>query len=258
MNELVKIETNEKQEVVISGRELHNFLEIGTQYSKWFDRMKEYGFVENQDFQAISQKRITAQNNETTYTDHALTLDMAKEISMIQRNVKGKEARQYFIQVEKEHNQKKNSLTRKQELALKVFAGGVEGLEASVELANIEKEEVRKLERNGNNKIISGGQVVEMLGINGLTSTILNNWMVDKGLGIWVKFFGDKNRTFQPTENYMEYVSGIGYSLTGTTNKGKIRMIYTTLFVDRINELHLANLIQFTKCYNGEIIQEAI
>lgn len=59
--------------------------------------MKEYGFIENQDFIAIVQKRTTAQGNETTYTDHAIKLDMAKEIAMIQRNEKGKQARQIVI-----------------------------------------------------------------------------------------------------------------------------------------------------------------
>lgn len=69
--------------------------------------MVDYGFTENTDFVAISQKRLTAQGNETTYTDHALTLDMAKEISMIQRTEKGKQARRYFIQVEKAYRKER-------------------------------------------------------------------------------------------------------------------------------------------------------
>lgn len=100
-NELIKITQDEQGNSVVSGRDLHEFLEVNTQYTKWFDRMVEYGFTENKDFVAISQKRLTAQGNETTYTDHALTMDMAKEISMIQRTEKGKQARQYFIEVEK-------------------------------------------------------------------------------------------------------------------------------------------------------------
>lgn len=103
MNELIKVTKDEQGNSVVSGRDLHKFLEVSTQYTKWFDRMVEYGFTENKDFVAISQKRLTAQGNETTYTDHALTLDMAKEISMIQRTEKGKQARQYFIEVEKEY-----------------------------------------------------------------------------------------------------------------------------------------------------------
>lgn len=100
-NELIKITKDNNGNSVVSGRDLHEFLEVQTQYTKWFDRMVDYGFTENTDFVAISQKRLTAQGNETTYTDHALTLDMAKEISMIQRTDKGKQARQYFIEVEK-------------------------------------------------------------------------------------------------------------------------------------------------------------
>jgi phage anti-repressor protein len=71
--------------------------------------MVEYGFVENQDFEAITQKRVTAQGNETTFADHAISLDMAKEISMIQRTDKGKEARRYFIECERQLREEKLS-----------------------------------------------------------------------------------------------------------------------------------------------------
>lgn len=102
--ELIPVTENEHNEVVVSGRDLHEFLEIGTQYTKWFDRMTEYGFEENEDYVALSQKRLTAQGNQTVYVDHILKLDMAKEISMIQRNEKGKQARQYFLKIEKAWN----------------------------------------------------------------------------------------------------------------------------------------------------------
>lgn len=107
MTELVKVKQDDKGNVIVSGRDLHEFLEVNTQYTKWFDRMVDYGFAENTDFVAISQKRLTAQGNETTYTDHAITLDMAKEISMIQRTEKGKQARRYFIQVEKAYRKER-------------------------------------------------------------------------------------------------------------------------------------------------------
>ena len=117
MNQLINITQNENNESVVSGRELHEFLEVGTRYSIWFDRMVEYGFTENTDYLAIVQKRTTAQGNQTEYTDHALKLDMAKEISMIQRTAKGKEARQYFIQVEKEYKRQQVPLTLDQQIA---------------------------------------------------------------------------------------------------------------------------------------------
>lgn len=118
MNQLINITQNENNESVVSGRELHEFLEVGTAYKDWFPRMLKYGFVENIDFVAIAQKRATAQGNQTEYTDHALKLDMAKEISMIQRTAKGKEARQYFIQVEKEYKQQLLPQTPEQQIAL--------------------------------------------------------------------------------------------------------------------------------------------
>lgn len=83
MNQLINITQNENNDSVVSGRELHEFLEVGTRYSIWFDRMVEYGFTENTDYLSIVQKRTTAQGNQTEYIDHALKIDMAKEISMM-------------------------------------------------------------------------------------------------------------------------------------------------------------------------------
>jgi len=58
---------------------------VDTKYNDWFSRMCGYGFAENTDFVAIAQKKVTAQGNESTFTDHALKLDMAKEIAMLHR-----------------------------------------------------------------------------------------------------------------------------------------------------------------------------
>lgn len=99
-NELIKITQDENGNSVVSGRELHEFLEVKTPYKDWFPRMVEYGFAENVDFISLAQK-CAKPNGGRPKIDHALTLDMAKEISMIQRTEKGKQARQYFIEVEK-------------------------------------------------------------------------------------------------------------------------------------------------------------
>ena len=100
--ELIKIIEREGRQLV-SGRELHEFLEIRTKYKDWFRRMVEYGFEEEIDFIRVAQKRATnnLKNPVTTVIDHAISIDMAKEISMIQRTEKGKIARQYFINCEK-------------------------------------------------------------------------------------------------------------------------------------------------------------
>lgn len=104
MKELIKVTTNENNEQLVSGRELHEFLEVATEYRKWFGRMAEYGFVEDIDFVRVTQKCPTPGGIQNI-TDYAMKLDMAKEISMIQRTEKGKKARQYFIQIEKEYKQ---------------------------------------------------------------------------------------------------------------------------------------------------------
>lgn len=105
MNELIKTNYDVNSDrITVLGRDLHKALEVKTKYKDWFPRMCEYGFTENEDYIAIAQKRATAQGNETTYTDHQITLDMAKEICMLQRSEKGKMFRQYFIEVEKEWN----------------------------------------------------------------------------------------------------------------------------------------------------------
>ena len=116
MKGLIKIEINENQEPVVNGRELHKALEIKTEYKKWFERMKDYGFTENTDFIRVTQKCHTL-GGEQEMVNHAIKLDMAKEIAMIQRNEKGKEVRQYFIQVEKDFNSPEKIMARALKIA---------------------------------------------------------------------------------------------------------------------------------------------
>lgn len=98
-NELIKITKDEQGNSVVSGRDLHDFLEVKTAYKDWFPRMCEYGFTDGKDFSSI----LSESTGGRPRVDHAMTLDMAKEISMIQRTERGKQARQYFIDVEKEY-----------------------------------------------------------------------------------------------------------------------------------------------------------
>lgn len=126
---MFKIQESENGEIAISGRELHKALEIKTAYKDWFPRMLRYGFEENTDYIAIAQKRATAQGNITHFTDHALTLDAAKEIAMIQRSEPGKRVRQYFIQVEKAWNSPELIMQR----ALKIANNTIMSLETKIE-----------------------------------------------------------------------------------------------------------------------------
>lgn len=104
MNDIITVNYENTDRPTVSGRELHTALNIGTKYADWFKRMCEYGFSEGEDYKAISQKWETAQGNVTTQTDHLITLDMAKELCMIQRTEIGRRFRQYFIEIEKSWN----------------------------------------------------------------------------------------------------------------------------------------------------------
>lgn len=101
IKELIKIKTNEEGKQLVSARELHEFLEIRTPFPKWIVRMLEYGFVENQDYLVTDIFVHNSKGGKQTQIDYAITIDMGKELSMIQRTDKGKQARQYFIQCEK-------------------------------------------------------------------------------------------------------------------------------------------------------------
>ena len=108
---LVKL--NDNHEPVVSGRTLHRELGVNSNYTTWFDRMTEYGFTEGVDY------HVCLPNSESKHgrgghnkVDHVLKLDMAKEIAMIQRTEKGKEVRQYFIQVERDYNSPEKIMAR--------------------------------------------------------------------------------------------------------------------------------------------------
>lgn len=118
MNELIKVDYS-KVDPTVSGRELHEFLEVKTKYGDWFSRMKEYGFEEGVDFILVAQKRETnnPKNPYTEFIDHELTIPMAKELCMIQRTEKGKIARLYFIALEKAWNTPEMVMSRAVKMA---------------------------------------------------------------------------------------------------------------------------------------------
>ena len=119
MRELIKIAYNNDKPMV-SGRELHGFLEVSTQYKDWFPRMREYGFTEGLDFNPLNFEQVRLEGErevKRTIVDHQLTVDMAKELCMLQRNEKGKQARQYFIQLEKAWNTPEQVMARALKMA---------------------------------------------------------------------------------------------------------------------------------------------
>ena len=131
MSDLIKITTNEEGKQLVSARELHEFLEIKTDFRKWFPRMCEYGFEKNIDYTPV---KFVHPMNLQECTDYAISIDMAKELSMIQRTEKGKQARLYFIECEK----KLKTIDNKAQLLLDIYNGGEKAIAASKKLHEIE------------------------------------------------------------------------------------------------------------------------
>ena len=124
MNELIKITYNNDRPAV-SARDLHDFLEVKTAYKDWFPRMCEYGFTEGEDFCSF----LSESTGGRPAQDAVLTIDMAKELCMIQRNEKGKQARQYFLQIEKDWNSPEKVMAR----ALQIAGDKLKRLESKAE-----------------------------------------------------------------------------------------------------------------------------
>lgn len=172
MEELIKVTKDDKGISVVSGRELHDFLEVTERYSSWFLRMTKYGFEESVDYVGCKVFNTLAKQE---LQDHALTLDMAKEISMIQRTDKGKQARQYFIEVEKAYKQGQTQYKLPQTFS-----------EALIELAKeVKKNEVLKPKADKYDRYLSSKGLITITEIAkeyGMSGRELNKFLHDKGI----------------------------------------------------------------------------
>ena len=124
MNGLLTI-NYETEQPTVSARELHEGLEINTRFNDWFSRMTEYGFENGKDFYSKMSK--TSETGGRPAVDYQISIDMAKQICMIQRNEKGRQYRQYFLDLEKAWNTPEQIFAR----ALKMADQQIEKLKAS-------------------------------------------------------------------------------------------------------------------------------
>lgn len=124
MNELFNVTTN-GDKLTLSARELHKELNVAGRFSRWFEQMSEYGFEENVDYTSV-QNCTEVQNNGGIQVrelqDYQITLDMAKEIAMLQRNEKGKQIRKKLIELEKAWNSPEKVMARALDIAHKTIA----------------------------------------------------------------------------------------------------------------------------------------
>lgn len=154
MNELIKVDYSGEKPAV-SARELHEFLEVKTAYKDWFPRMCEYGFTQGEDFNLLKNERVQYEGTRAVtriIDDAVMTIDMAKEICMLQRNEKGKIARQYFLQLERDWNSPEKVMARALQIAdrkIKELEISNSALSTSLEIARPKAEYFDQLVERG-------------------------------------------------------------------------------------------------------------
>lgn len=214
------------------------------------------GIAKNGDTQnsLFIETQYQNEQNKQFYKEYLLTKDGFTLLAMGFTGTKALEWKLKYIEAfnKMENALKKLTPTRqlshRQELVLDIYDGGSKAIVAHKELVKIEvTEETAKL-KDGTNKILSAKQVVEMLGIRKLTTMLLHEWFEENGFGELVRFPYERNRLFQPSKKFVDYVAVKGYSFTGTTVKGnKIKVTYSTAMVDRLMDKHMASIVQFVK-----------
>ena len=249
MNELVKVNYEDNNRPTVMGRELWEALEVGSNYTTWFSRMCEYGFKEPNDFKTCFPKLESETHGGQNKTDHQLTLDMAKELCMIQRTEKGKVFRQYFIEVEKAWNSPEMVMTR----ALKIAQCQLDSVKAiNLQLettVKVQEQQISELQPKANyydivlncKDLVSTSVIAKDFGKSAIW---LNQYLHDKGIqykqggknGIWLLYqkYAEQGYTGTKTNPY-NGADGLQHTKVHTywTQKGRL-FIYSMLKADGI------------------------
>ncbi|MDK8500687.1 phage antirepressor KilAC domain-containing protein [Corynebacterium pseudodiphtheriticum] len=182
MTELIPIHDEAGRKAVM-GRDLHAFLEVTTAYKDWFPRMVTYGFEEGKDY-VLKNEHLDLAAGMSQRKNHIISLDMAKEISMIQRTERGKQARQYFIECERQAKQMAPQLPQDYASALRELAASVEEKEkAQAELEAARPKVVFADAVATSKSEILIGELAKILRGNGIQigQTRLFTWMRENG-----------------------------------------------------------------------------
>lgn len=172
MNELLKV-SYASDRITVSARELHRMLDVKTPYDKWFPRMCEYGFSNGEDFSTF----LSESTGGRPAHDAQLTIEMAKELCMLQRTERGKQARQYFIQLEKDWNSPEKVMAR----ALQIADQKIHHLETRV--AEMKPKELFADAVSASKSSILVGDLAKLLKQNGVDigQKRLFQWLREKG-----------------------------------------------------------------------------
>lgn len=237
MNEITPIKiSSDSDRVTVSARELHDALQIQTDFRHWFPRMTEYGFVEGEDFNPVKNVRVQEEGGRKVnreVDDAQITLEMAKQICMIQRTDIGRKYREYFLQLEKEWNSPEKVMARALDYAHKTIAN------LSATIAEQKPKVIFAEAVSASKTSILIGDLAKILKQNGIDigQKRLFAWLRENGY--LIKGGSSKN---MPTQRAMEmglfvvkegsYVNGEGVNITTKTTRvtGKGQVFFIDKF----------------------------
>lgn len=223
MKEIITVNYDNNRPTVL-GRDLHELLEVESNYTTWFKRMCEYGFTEGTDFIPFLEESTGGRPSQ----DHQLTIEMAKELCMLQRTEKGKQARQYFIELEKAWNSPEKVMAR----ALVIAQDRIKSLEVT---NAIQEQQIAELNPKATyydlvlqcSDLVSATVIAKDYGKSAkwLNKVLADNKVQFKQGGIWVlyKKYAEKGYTQTKTDTYVDH-NGISHTKPHThwTQKGRL------------------------------------
>lgn len=225
MEEIIKI-NYESEQPTVSARELYEGLEIKTKFTMWFERMAEYGFSENADYKTCFPNLGSENHGGQNMVDYEISIDMAKQICMIQRTDKGKQYRQYFLDLEKAWNTPEQVMAR----ALKIANNEIDKLKADnrVLIADTERMKPKEIFADAVSSSKDScliGDLAKIICQNGhkIGQKRLFEWM--RTNGYLIKGGSSKN---MPTQKAMELKLFEVKETTITNPDGSIRITKTT------------------------------
>jgi len=236
MNELIRI--NYETEIPsVSARDLHEGLEIKSKYADWFKNMSAYGFEEGSDYYTVSKNLETGGRT----IEHDVSVDMAKQICMIQRTEKGRQYRQYFLDLEKAWNTPEQVLAR----GLKIADREIQRLKTDrayllEDVQRMKPKEIFSDAVSASHTSILIGDLAKLLKQNGIETGQKRLFIYLRENGFLMKGGNSKN---MPTQRAMEmelfevkegsYIDSNGCNITTKTTKvtGKGQIYFINRFL---------------------------
>ena len=209
MNELIRVTYDREQRPTVMGRDLHEALGIRTAYKDWFPRMCEYGFTEGTDFCSILSESTGGRPG----TDHQLTIEMAKEICMIQRTEIGKRCREYFLELERRWNSPEAVMARALQFASNQLALVTEQKNRLLETTAVQAQQIAEMKPKASyyDVVLACKDLLSITKIAkdyGWSAKKMNEWLKEKHIqfrqgDIWLLYQKYAERGYTSTKTHV-------------------------------------------------------